>query len=74
MAPHFTKVNCVCLIVVQVCHYIMSCLATTTMPDVPYSAARMKHDNELEVQGREQIFATCSPVTHLHLGPLQMLL
>ena len=33
------------------------------MPDVPYSAAGMKHDNELEVQGREQIVAPCSPVT-----------
>ena len=41
----------------------MSCLATTIMPDVPYSAAGTKHDNELEVQGREQIVAPCSPVT-----------
>ena len=33
------------------------------MPDVHYSAAGMKHNNELEVQGREQIVAPCSPVT-----------
>ena len=43
--------------------YIMSCPVTTIMPDVPYFAAGMKHDNELEVQGREQIVAPCSPVT-----------
>ena len=47
----------------QVCHYIVSYLLTTIMPDVHYSAAGMKHDNELEVQGREQIVAPCSPVT-----------
>ena len=73
MAPPLLKYG-ICLIAVQVCHYIMSCLATTIMPDVHYSAVGMKHDNELEVQGREQIVAPCSPVTHLHLGPLQMLL
>ena len=33
------------------------------MPDLHYSAVGMKHDNELEVQGREQIVAPCSPVT-----------
>ena len=54
---------CICLIAMQVCHYIVSYLLTTIMPDVHYSAAGMKHDNELEVQGREQIVAPCSPVT-----------
>ena len=58
----------------QVCHYIMSCLAIAIMPDVYYSAVWMKHDNELEALGREQIVAPCAPVTHLHLGPLQMIL
>ena len=74
MAPPLLKYG-ICLMEVQVCHCIITSLATTIMPDVHYSAIiGMKHDNELEVQGREQIVAPCSPVTHLHLGTLQMLL
>ena len=74
MASPFTKVWRMPHIAVQVCHYIMSCLVTTIMPDVQYSAVGMKPDNEIDVQGREQIVAPCTPVTHLHVGPLRMLL
>ena len=73
MAPPLLKYD-ICLIAVQVCHYIMSCLAIAIMPDVCYSAVWMKHDNELEVLGRQQIVAPFCSVTHLYLGSLQMLL
>ena len=60
---HLLK-NGICHIAVQVCHFILSCLLITIMPDMHHSAAGMKHDNELKVQGREQIVASCSPVTN----------
>ena len=62
MAPPLLKYG-ICLIAVPVCHYIVSFPLTTIMPNMHYSAAGMKHDNELEVQGREQIVAPSSPVT-----------